>query len=452
MPPNGLALHTDFYEITMSAVYHARGMNQTATFSLFAHDLPVQRGYMIAAGLEAALDYLENFAFTQEDIDYLRSLARFDDDFLQRLAEVRFTGEVWALSEGTVCFAEEPILEVTAPIIEAQLVETHLIQTINLHSTLASKAARCITAAQGRPCIDFSLRRCQGRDAGFAVARSSAMVGFVGTSNVDAARRLGTTPVGTMAHSFIEAFGDEAQAFGAFSEVFPEHTVTLVDTYDTEGGLRHSVEVAKNLLAQGNSLVGIRLDSGDLAGLSVKARQMLNHAGLSEVKVVVSGSLDEHRIQEMLAAGAEVDILAVGTKMGSSADAPYLDLAYKLVAYDGHPTLKLSTGKESLVMPKQIWRRLGPDGKIESDLLCLRNEKAEGSAILHPVMQNGRRVGKRLSWQDAKDVFKNEYATLPSACLELNQPGRVPIIVSPELKSLQDQTRQSTLERQANSL
>lgn len=451
MSSTGLALHTDFYEITMSAVYHARGMNQTATFSLFLHNLPEQRGYIVAAGLEAALDYLENFAFTQEDIEYLRSLERFNDDFLQRLAEVRFTGDVWALPEGTVCFAEEPILEVTAPIIEAQLVETHLIQTINLHSTMASKAARCVTAAHGRPCIDFSLRRCQGRDAGFAVARSSAMVGFIGTSNVDAARRLGTTPIGTMAHSFIEAFGDESQAFGAFSEVFPENTVTLVDTYDTEGGLRHSIDVAHKLLGQGRKMVGIRLDSGDLAGLSIKARRMLNDARLPEVKVVVSGSLDEHRIQEMLSAGAEVDILAVGTKMGSSADAPYLDLAYKLVAYDGHPTLKLSSGKESLVMPKQIWRRLGPYGKIESDLLCLRNEEAQGSSILHPVMQNGRRVGKGQTWRDASEVFKNEYATLPSACLELDRPGRVPVKVSPELRSLQDQTRQAILERQANS-
>ncbi len=452
MSPTGLALHTDFYEITMSAVYHARDMNQTATFSLFAHDLPLQRGYMVAAGLEPALDYLENFAFSKEDIDYLRSLARFDDGFLQRLAEVRFTGEVWALPEGTVCFAEEPILEVTAPIIEAQLVETHLIQTINLHSTLASKAARCIAAAQGRPCIDFSLRRCQGRDAGYAVARSSALVGFVGTSNVDAARRLGTAPVGTMAHSFIEAFGDEAEAFGAFSEVFPEHTVTLVDTYDTDGGLKHSVEIAKKLITDGFSLVGIRLDSGDLAALSIRARQMLDEAGLPEVKVVVSGSLDEHRIQEMLSAGAMVDIMAVGTKMGSSADAPYLDLAYKLVAYDDHPTLKLSTGKESLVMPKQIWRRLGPDGKIESDLLSLKDESSEGSTLLHPVMQNGRRIGARLSWQDAKDVFKNEFATLPRTCLQLDQPGRVPVQVSPALRALQDQTRQAFLERQAKSL
>lgn len=452
MPPTGLALHTDFYEITMSAVYHARSMNQTATFSLFAHDLPPQRGYMVAAGLEEALDYLEKFAFTQDDIAYLRSLGRFENDFLQRLAEVRFTGDVWALPEGTVCFAEEPILEVTAPIIEAQLVETHLIQTINLHSTLASKAARCISAAQGRPCIDFSLRRCQGRDAGFAVARSSALVGFIGTSNVDAARRLGTAPVGTMAHSFIEAFGDEAQAFRAFSEVFPDHTVTLVDTYRTEGGLQHSVEVAKELMANGHELVGIRLDSGDLAGQSIQARQMLDQAGLNQVKVVVSGSLDEYRIQDMLAAGASVDILAVGTKMGSSADAPYLDLAYKLVTYDGEPTLKLSSGKESLVMPKQIWRSLGPDGKIESDLLGLRAEQGQGLALLQPVMSKGRRSGPRQSWRQAKDTFNTEMATLPAPCLELDQPGRVPVQVSPSLRTLQDQTRQATLERQAKSL
>ncbi len=451
MPPTGLALHTDFYEITMSAVYHQRNINQTATFSLFAHDLPPQRGYIVAAGLEAALDYLESYAFGQEDIAYLRSLGRFEEGFLQRLAQLRFTGDVWALPEGTVCFAEEPLLEVTAPIIEAQLVETHLIQTINLHSTLASKAARCMGAAQGRPCIDFSLRRCQGRDAGFAVARSSALVGFVGTSNVEAARRLGTAPVGTMAHSFVEAFGDEAEAFRAFSQVFPDHTVTLVDTYDTEAGLRNSIEVAKELMASGHELVGIRLDSGDLAGLSVMARRMLDQAGLKEVKVVVSGSLDEHRIQEMLAAGAAIDILAVGTKMGSSADAPYLDLAYKLVAYDGEPTLKLSSGKESLVMPKQIWRNLGRDGKIESDLLGLRTEQNQGQALLQPVMYQGKRTGPRLSWREAGKGFAAEMATLPPPCLELDRPGRVPVQVSPALKALQDKTRQTFLERQAKS-
>ncbi len=452
MSSTSLALHTDFYEITMSAVYHARGMNQHATFSLFAHDLPPQRGYMVAAGLEAALDYLEGFHFSEEDIAYLRSLGRFQEDFLQHLAGLRFTGEVWALPEGTVCFAEEPILEVTAPIMEAQMVETHLIQTINLHTTLASKAARCITAAQGRPCVDFSLRRCQGRDAGFAAARSSALVGFVGTSNVEAARRLGTMPVGTMAHSFVEAFGDELQAFRAFGQTFPDHTVTLVDTYNDEVGLRHSVTVAQELLEQGHKLVGIRLDSGDLVALSQQARRILDQAGLDEVKVVVSGSLDEHRIAEILAAGAKVDMLAVGTKMGSAADAPYLDLAYKLVAYQGRPTLKLSSGKESLVMPKQIWRRLGPDGKIASDLLGLREETAEGRPLLKQVMKDGRRVASPSSWQEAQAVFQAELATLPEPCLALDRPGRVPVEVSPALRDLQDRTRQAALEQQAQGL
>jgi len=451
MPPTGSALHTDFYEITMSAVYHDRGMRQNATFSLFAHDLPPQRGYMVAAGLEAALDYLENFAFSQEDIAYLRSLGRFEESFLASLADLRFTGEVWALPEGTMCFAEEPILEVTAPIMEAQLVETHLIQTINLHSTMASKAARCVSAAQGRPCIDFSLRRCQGRDAGFAVARSSSLVGFVGTSNVEAAMRLNTAPVGTMAHSFVEAFGDEGEAFRAFSRVFPDHTVTLVDTYDTEGGLRLSIQLAQELLKNGHKLVGIRLDSGDLAAQSRQARAMLDEAGLQQVKVVVSGSLDEHRIQALLAAGARIDLLAVGTRMGSSADAPYLDLAYKLVSYDGRPTLKLSSGKESLVMPKQIWRRLGPDGKIESDLLGLRDEPGQGRALLRPVMRQGRRLAPSPGWKEAGQIFKAEQAALPETCLRLDQPSRVPVQVSPALRKLQDQTRQAILARQARA-
>ena len=239
------ALQTDFYQITMSAAYFANRMNGEATFSLFSHDLPRTRGYLVAAGLEQALDILGNFFFEPKEIDYLDSLDRFSPDFLEYLAGLRFTGSVRALPEGSVFFAGEPVLEVTAPIIEAQLVETHLLNTININTTLASKAARCVKAAKGRGCVDFSLRRNQGLAAGYSVARSSALVGFTGTSNVAAAAKWGIPPVGTMAHAFVEAFGDEIQAFDAFAETFPDHTVLLVDTYDSESGLTNAVEVAK---------------------------------------------------------------------------------------------------------------------------------------------------------------------------------------------------------------
>ncbi|MFH1060190.1 MAG: nicotinate phosphoribosyltransferase [Pseudomonadota bacterium] len=448
MQVGSLASVTDFYEITMAAVFHARGMNGPATFSLFAHDLPPERGFMVAAGLQDALDYLESFAFSPADLAYLGSLNRFKPEFLDFLAGVRFSGEVWALPEGTLCFAEEPLLEITAPIIEAQLVETMIINIINLHSTLASKAVRCVLAAQGRTLVDFSLRRTQGMQAGLAAARSSTLVGFAGTSNVAACMAYGINPVGTMAHSFVESFGDETAAFRAFAESFPDHTVILVDTYDSVAGLTRAIEVAGELKQSGHRLVGIRLDSGDLVGMSRQARAMLDQAGLEQAMVVVSGSLDEYRIADLLARGAQVDLFAVGTRMGSSADAPYLDLAYKLVSYDGRPTLKLSTGKVSWAAPKQLWRRLDDQGHIQADCLSLRGETLPGQALLAPVMQGGRRLGPAEGWQAARGRCAEELKTLPRQCLRLTEPRPLRVEVSPALAQLQEDTRLQALSRQ----
>lgn len=441
------ALHTDFYQITMAAVYHHRGMNSQATFSLFPHDLPAQRGYILAAGLADALEYLAEFRFTSQEVDYLASLNRFDQSFLDMLAGLRFSGEVWALPEGTVCFAGEPLLEVTAPLIEAQLVETRLIQLINLHSTLASKAARCVHAADGRTCVDFSLRRTQGCEAGWAAARSSAIAGFTGTSNVEASQALGTIPVGTMGHAFVEAFGDELASFRAFAETFPEGTVLLVDTYDSVEGLHQAVQIAGELREQGKQLIGVRLDSGDLVGMSRQARQMLDAAGLEDTRVVVSGSLDEFRMAEVVSQGAMVDIFGVGTKMGSSADAPYLDLAYKLVTYDGRPTLKLSTGKETWACPKQLWRTFDDEGRIAGDVLGLRSENLDGEPLLQKVMAAGRPIGPVPSWREAQERFNEQKATLPQACLRLLAPRPLGITPSQELKKVQEQARQAALRR-----
>lgn len=441
------ALHTDFYQITMAAVYHRQGMNGQATFSLFPHDLPAQRGYILAAGMAEALGYLSEFRFTSQEVDYLASLNRFDQSFLDMLAGLRFSGEVWALPEGTVCFAGEPLLEVTAPLIEAQLVETRLIQLINLHSTLASKAARCVQAADGRTCVDFSLRRTQGREAGWAAARSSAIAGFTGTSNVEASQALGTIPVGTMAHAFVEAFGDELSSFRAFAETFPEGTVLLVDTYDSVEGLHQAVQIAGELREQGQHLIGVRLDSGDLVGMSRQARQMLDGAGLEDTRVVVSGSLDEFRMAELVSQGAMVDVFGVGTKMGSSADAPYLDLAYKLVTYDGRPTLKLSTGKETWACPKQLWRTLDQEGRIASDVLGLRGEGLDGEPLLKQVMTGGRPVEPVPTWLEAQERFNEQKATLPEACLRLLDPHPLGITPSGKLNKVQQQARQAALHR-----
>lgn len=450
MYSGSLAMQTDFYQITMAAAYHAHGMAGQACFSLFARHLPAERGFLVAAGLEEALDYLESFAFAPEDIAYLESLGRFKPDFLRVLANTRFTGQVRALPEGTICFADEPFLEVTAPIMEAQLVETYLINVVNLHSTLASKAARCLLAAQGRGLVDFSLRRTHGVDGGMAAARSSALAGFQGTSNLAAARQYGITPVGTMAHSFVEAFGDELSAFRAFARTFPDHTVILVDTYDSVAGLHRAVRVAGELLAQGHRLVGIRLDSGDLVGLSRQARTILDQAGLEQARVVVSGSLDETRMAELLAQGAQVDLFAVGTKMGSSADAPFLDMAYKLVNYDGRPTLKLSAGKETWAGAKQVWRRLDREGRLDHDLLGLAHEDQPGQPLLEPVMQGGRRAAPRQDWRQAQARFRQDLAQMPEAVLRLGDHRPPRLEITPALRDLQEHIRAATLKRQVN--
>lgn len=445
MTPNDLALHTDFYQLTMAASYFAQGMDRKAVFGLTVRGLPPRRGYLVAAGLEAVLDYLEGFRFSEAQIAYLGSLGRFQPEFLDYLAKLKFTGAVRAMPEGSVCFAGEPLLEVSGPIIEAQLVETFIINTINLNTMLASKAARCALAAKGRTCVDFSLRRTHGLSAGLAVARSSAIAGFAGTSNVAAAAWLGTVPVGTMAHSFVEAFGDEEAAFEAFAQSFPGMCVLLVDTYDTATGLKRAVKVAKNLAAKGRRLAGVRLDSGDLARLSQEARRLLDANGLTDAKVVISGSLDELSIAKLLDQGAMVDILGIGTKMGSSADAPYLDLAYKLVSYDGRPTLKLSIGKESWVSAKQVWRELGPDGTIKSEVLGLASEERPGRALVAPVMEGGRRLGPEGGWRAARERFQDEIKTLPAACLELGSPQPLTPSISPALQERQDQARQRAL-------
>jgi nicotinate phosphoribosyltransferase len=445
MSRESLALHTDFYQITMAATYYSHQMNGEATFSLFAHHLPPDRGFMVAAGLEPALNYLESFAYTDEDIDYLASLKRFDAKFLDFLKGLRFSGEVWAMPEGTVFFAGEPILEVTAPIMEAQLVETYLINVMNLHSILTSKAARCVMAAEGRICVDFSLRRTQGLDAGLAVARSSAIAGFTGTSNVAAAKAFDLVPVGTMAHSLVEAFGDEQSAFEAFAKTFPDHTVLLADTYDSRSGLKHAVEMAAKLKESGHKLVGVRLDSGDLVIMSRRAREMLNQAGLEKASVVVSGSLDELAIARLLADGAQVDTFGIGTKMGCSADAPYLDLAYKLVSYQGRPTLKLSSGKETWASPKQLWRRLDAQGHIKEDILSLRQEEQDGQPLLEPVMSQGKRLGPKQDWRQAKARYENQRQALPRACLRLGGPVPIQVEASPALKAVQDAARRAAL-------
>ncbi len=346
--PTG-ALLTDLYELTMAAAYVASGMqDQTATFSLFVRDLPATRGYLVAGGVEAALDHLDGYRFADADLAALRDLRRFDDAFLDYLREVSFDGTVRAVPEGRLVFAEEPILEVEGPIAVAQLVESYLLNQVTTQTTLNTKAARMRHAAGGSAVVDFALRRCQGIDAAMALVRAGAIVGLAGTSNVAGAVAYGVPASGTMAHSFVQAHPDELDAFRAFASLYGQDTVLLVDTYDTHHGVEKAIEVAREARQRdGTEIRGIRVDSGDLARLTADAREMLDRAGFEQTQIFVSGGLDEHRIADLVAAGAPIDGYGVGSSLGVSSDEPVLDSVYKLVAVDGRGVRKRSPGKET---------------------------------------------------------------------------------------------------------
>src|SRR6267378_8332284 len=395
------ALLTDLYELNMVASYLRRGMEGAATFSLFVRRLPATRGFIVAAGIESGLDFLEQLHFEEDDLRYLREVLGFRPADVEAFRRFRFTGDVWAIPEGRIALAGEPLLEVTAPLPEAQLVETFLLNRVTFESTIASKAARCVIAAGGRDVVDFSFRRTQGIEAGIDVARLSAMVGFVATSNVEAARRFGLVAAGTMAHSYIEAFGDEAAAFRAFAQDFPGRATFLVDTYDTVTGIKRAIAVIKEVGLKGR--LGVRIDSGDLVALSRRGRRLLDRAGLRDVRIFVSGGLDEMSIDKLVRDGAAIDAFGVGTRMGVSADHPYLDTAYKLVCYEGRPVMKLSRGKVTEPGRKQAFRRARPFG----DLVGLFDEPVPPGRerLLEQVMVGGKRRGDREPVSQARARF-----------------------------------------------
>jgi nicotinate phosphoribosyltransferase len=437
------ALLTDLYELNMAASYLRRGMTGTATFSLFVRSLPAARGFLVAAGIESCLDHLENFSFEDDDIRYLAETQGFKPPELEAFRRLRFTGDVWAIPEGRVALAGEPILEVTAPLPEAELVETMLLNLVTFETTIASKAARCVIAANGRDVVDFSFRRTQGVDAGIDVARLSCMVGFTATSNVEAARRYGLVAAGTMAHSYIEAFANEEAAFRAFAEDFPGRATFLVDTYDTIAGINHAIAVIKDLQLGGR--LGIRIDSGDLAVLAKRGRRLLDSAGLRQVRIFASGGLDELSIDELVRAGAPIDAFGVGTRMGVSADHPYLDTAYKLVSYAGRPVMKLSRGKVSAPGRKQVFRRSEPFG----DLVGLHNERlpAGREKLLEPVMLGGSRTRARTSIDEIRTRFEADLDHLPAAARAIRSPKPPVARSTARLRQLTEKTRQRLIAR-----
>lgn len=383
------ALLTDLYEFTMLQSYFDAGMAGTAVFDLFVRRLPANRNYMVAAGLDDGLDYLERLEFTSEDAGYLRSLGLFSEAFLESLGTFRFKGDVYAVAEGSVVFANEPIVEVVAPLPQAQLVETYLLNQITFQTMAASKASRVVTAAAGRTVVDFGLRRMHGTDAGIKAARAFYIAGVDATSNVLAGMRYGLPLAGTMAHSYVAAHGDEPAAFRAFTARYP-NTVLLVDTFDTVEGVRNVIRLAEEL-GESFGVRAIRLDSGDLAELAFSARKLLDAAGLKRVEIFASSSLDEYAIADFVRRGAPITGFGVGTRMGVSQDAPYLDTAYKLVEYEGAGRMKLSTEKATLPHRKQVFR-VSEGGSAVRDVLASHDEAIEGEPLLRQVMKGGRRL------------------------------------------------------------
>ena len=436
------ALFTDLYELTMAQAYVEEGLDDQAVFSLFVRRLPAERNYLMACGLASVLRYLENLRFGAQEIYYLASLGRFSETFLNWLSGFRFTGSVHAVPEGTPVFANTPILEVTAPIAEAQLVETMVMNRIHVETVLASKAARVVEAAAGRTVVDFAARRMHGAETAVNGARAFYIAGVNGTSNVLAGRMYDIPVAGTMAHSYVQAHDDEMEAFRRFVATFPD-TILLVDTYDTMAGVSKVCALA-NELGDEFRVRGIRLDSGDLGALSVAARRMLDEAGLQRVQIFASGGLDENAIARLVASGAPIDAFGVVTDMGVANDRPALDIAYKLCEFAGRGRLKLSPGKPILPGRKQVFRRY-ENGFAAGDTIARGAEALPGTPLLRPVMRKGRAMSDAFpSLRDVRAYAADQKASLPKTVQGLGpaEPA-YPVSVSEALTAYQDEVTQA---------
>ena len=425
---------TDLYQLTMAAGYHAHRRAETASFELFARRLPPRRAYLVIAGLAQAVEYLRNLRFSDEEIAYLQSLPVFKHvsaDFFAYLRDFRFSGDVWAMPEGTVAFAGEPLLRVTAPLIEAQILETWLLSTINFQTLIASKAARMVDAAQGRAIIEFGARRAHGMEAALYAARAAFIGGCIGTSNVEAGMRFGLPVYGTAAHSWIMSFEREYDAFRAFHEIFPEHTTLLLDTYDTLAAAKLATEI-------GPSLRGVRLDSGDLCALSKQVRAILDQAGMQQTKIMASGDLDEFKITELLAKGAPIDLFGVGTELSTSRDEPALGGVYKLVELDGQPKMKLSQDKATYPYCKQVWRSYADDGTFLGDTIGITDERdLPGETLLHPVLCKGEVIAPLPSLAETQKHACQQIQSLPPIYKALTLPKHYPVRYSVKLDTQQ---------------
>jgi len=436
-------LLTDLYQLSMSTVYHAEDMNREAVFELFFRDLPASRNFVLAVGQQDCLEALSRFHFSDQEIDWLRSLNRFPEGFLRTLSRLRFSGDVYAVPEGSVVFPFEPVIRVRAPLIQAQLVETLLLNRVHAQSVVASKAARIILAAGDRPVMDFGARKAQGSEAALNLAKCSWIAGAAGTSNMEAGHRLDIPVMGTMAHSFIQTFEDEKEAFRQFAKHWPETTL-LVDTWDTLRGVDRVIELIKQTKqaeGQANPVSAIRLDSGDLLSLSKKARAKLDEAGLRHIKIVASSSINEYRIKQLLEQGAPIDAFGVGTEWATAPDAPTLDFAYKLAEFDGQARMKASANKATWPGVKQVWRHWR-GRHMESDRICGEDEPVpEGAtALLNPVMEGGELLpGAVNSLNQVREHARQELAALPSRLKDTETAEPYPVSVSPALEAARRQ-------------
>ncbi len=435
MDPTTSPLLTDLYQLNMIQAYLDRGDTKTAVFEFFVRKLPSRRGFLLAAGLEQALDFLENLRFTKEEIDWLARTGRFGHSLLNYLATFRFEGDVYAMPEGTAFFANEPTLRITASLPQAQLVETRLINLLHFQSLIAAKAARMVLAAPGKLLVDFGLRRAHGAEAGLLAARASYISGFAGTATLLADKLFGIPSFGTMAHSFVQAFDNESVAFENFARSRPDNLTLLIDTYDTEAAARKVVALAPRLKALGIAVRAVRLDSGDLIALSKNVRRILDDGGLADVAIFASGGLDEDSVAAMLQSGAPIDGFGLGTSLTTSSDVPALDCAYKLQEYAGLPRRKRSEGKATWPGRKQVWRRYA-NGRMSGDVISLEHDKQDGEPLIQPVMQNGRRIDRPTPLAQIRERAARELAALPESLRRL-EPGVVyPVEVTETLVRL----------------
>ena len=437
-----VSLLCDLYELTMAASYHREGLEGAAAFELFTRRLPPNRSWLLAAGIGPALRLIAEMRFGEAELGYLDEIG-FEDSFLEHLSRFRFSGDVDAMPEGTLCFADEPLVRVTGPRIEAQLLETLLLNQVNFGTMIATKAARIVLAAGGgepgggEKVIDFSPRRDHGLDAAMKVARCAAIAGCAGTSNVAAAQRYGLQAMGTMAHSYVLSFHTELEAFVAFLEAFPQRAVLLVDTYDIEAGVRNSIEAARSTETV---LQGVRIDSGDHERCARRARELLDRAGMAETEIVVSGDLEEHRIAKLVASGAPIDRFGVGTDLGTSRDSPVVNGVYKLVAdldADGawRGVRKLSADKETLPGAKQVFRRIR-DGELAGDTVAGEGEAQEGEPLLVPFMRSGEIIRSE-TIEQMRERTEAGLRSLPDRLRRPDSAGEepYPVEISPRLRA-----------------